>query len=227
LVAAARQLPAQTNSAPGKSGQATPSSAGSGVEARAERGDKSNQPAPAQRGGLTPAREAAAMTFVRQHHAELIDLLLYLKKQKPAAYDQAVLDLFRASERLAQQREQNYERYELDLAIWKTESRIELLSARLKMAGRDSPEGESLIAQLRKLLEEGHDLRAQRLELARQNLSERVEKLDRQLESMAATREQAIDRELQRLSNPPQTPVRAQKRKGENSSPNPQSKDPA
>jgi DNA anti-recombination protein RmuC len=113
------------------------------------------------------------------------------------------MDLFRASERLAQQKEINHDRYEVDLAIWKVESRIELLSARLKMAGRDSPEGESLVAQLRKLLEERHNLRAERLAHDRQKLAERLEKIDRQLETMRANREQNIERDLRRFVDPP------------------------
>jgi hypothetical protein len=156
--------------------------------------------------GLTSAREAAAMAFIKQHHPELVDLLVYLKQNQPAAYEQAVLDLFRASERLAQQKEVNYDRYELDLALWKVESRIELVAARLKMAGRDSPEGEKLVPQLRKLLEERHDLRAERLLHERQKITERIERIDRQLETMSANREQAVERELTRFVDP--APVR-------------------
>ena len=152
--------------------------------------------------GLTPEREAAAMTFVRQHHAELVDLLRYLKDEEPQAYRQAVLDLFRASERLAQAQERDYERYELELAIWKTESRIELLAARVKMAGRDSPEGQALLPQLTRQLEERHDLKMQRLALDRQRILERLEKIEKQLETMETNRASAIERELTRLTSP-------------------------
>jgi hypothetical protein len=113
------------------------------------------------------------------------------------------MDLFRASERLAQQKEVNFERYELDLALWKVESRIELLAARLKMAGRDSPEGEALISQLKTLLEERHDLKTERLVHDRQKIAERIEKIDRQLETMASNREQTIDRELKQFVEQP------------------------
>ena len=183
--------------------------------------DKLNKATPAKatvdkrRGspGLTSAREAAAMAFVKQHHPELVDLLLYLKQNQPAAYEQAVMDLFRASERLAQQKEVNYDRYEIDLALWKVESRIELLAAKLKMVGRDSPEGESLVPQLKKLLEERHDVRAERLMQERRRITDRVEKIDRQLEAMAANREQAIERELNRFVAPPASARPPQKNK--------------
>ncbi len=150
--------------------------------------------------GLTPEREAAAITFVRQHHVELVDLLLYLKVQRPKAYEQAVFDLFRVSERLAQQQVQNYDRYELDLALWKVESRIELLAARLKMAGPDSPEGQSLSPQLKKLLEQRLDLRLERLLFERERTAERLQRFDRQIDQARAHRGQNLDREFQRLT---------------------------
>jgi hypothetical protein len=188
-----------------------PSSANSDKGAASAARDKSNKVPPENRqadkrpsaAGLTSAREAAAMAFVKQHHPELVELLVYLKENRPAAYEQAALDLFRTSERLAQQKEINLDRYENDLALWKVESRIELLAARIKMAGPDSPEGESLVEQLKGLLEERHDLRAERLLHERQRITERVEKIDRQLETMAANREQAIQRELNRFVAPP------------------------
>jgi hypothetical protein len=182
------------------------SSSGSGKSSAPAAVDKSNKPALDKRqgqAGLTAAREAAAMAFVEQHHPELVELLRYLKEKQPAAYEQAAMDLFRASERLAQQKEVNYDRYELDLALWKVESRIELVAARLKMAGPDSPEGESLVGQLKKLLEERHDLRTERVVQERQRIAERAEKLDRQLQTLQANRPQAIERELNQFIHSP------------------------
>jgi hypothetical protein len=190
---------------PGAGSAPASSTAGSGKGSAPAAADKSNKSALDKRtqAGLTAAREAAAMAFVKQHHPDLVELLLYLKENQPAAYEQAAMDLFRASERLAQQKEINFDRYELDLALWKVESRIELVAARLKMAGPDSPEGETLAAQLKKLLEERHDLRAERLVQERERIAERAEKIDRQLETMAANRTQAIERELSQFTKSP------------------------
>src|SRR5687767_13810045 len=55
--------------------------------------------------GITPEREAAVMTFVKHHHAELAELLIHLKENAPKEYERAVRDLFRTSERLAQVQE--------------------------------------------------------------------------------------------------------------------------
>src|SRR5688500_7902960 len=40
--------------------------------------------------GITPEREAAVMTFVKQHHPELSELLIHLKEHTPKEYDRAV-----------------------------------------------------------------------------------------------------------------------------------------
>ena len=42
---------------------------------------------------LTLEREAAVMTFVRQHHPALERLLSHLKKREPTAYQRAARDL--------------------------------------------------------------------------------------------------------------------------------------
>src|ERR1700719_964914 len=93
---------------------------------------------PAERVPLTPEREAAAITFVRQHHAELVDLLNQLKESKPAEYQAAIRELFQTSERLAPLSEQAPPRYELELEAWKVKSRIQLLAARSTMSGDKS-----------------------------------------------------------------------------------------
>src|SRR5687768_12762986 len=54
---------------------------------------------------FTPEREAAAMTFVQAHHAELAPLLTHLKKSRPNDYQKAIRKLFGDSERLAHSRE--------------------------------------------------------------------------------------------------------------------------
>lgn len=152
---------------------------------------------------LTPEREAAALTFVERHHRELVDILRYLKEERPKAYEQAMLELFRVSERLAQHQMQSDERYEIELALWKIESRIELLAARLKMAGLDSPAGQTLAPQLEKLLEQRLELRMKRLAWERCRIAERMERIDRQIEHARVHREQNLRREFERLVTGP------------------------
>jgi hypothetical protein len=145
--------------------------------------------------GVTPEREAAVRTFLRQHHPELADLLLYLQTSQPHEYQRAVRDLFRASERLAQIQERDYDRYELELKLWKTSSRIQLLAARLSMNDSDD-----LRAQLRAALSEQIDLRAALLRRERDRLAGKVSKIDEQLNKLMDARHQEIERQMKVLT---------------------------
>src|SRR6266700_2080015 len=129
---------------------------------------------PVERAPLTPEREAAAITFVRQHHAELVDLLNQLKETKPAEYQTAIRELFQTSERLAQLREQDPQRYDLELDAWKTKSRIQLLAARSTMSGDKSFED-----QLHAALAQQADIRLRLMKLERDRVAERLQKLDK------------------------------------------------
>ena len=63
---------------------------------------------------ITPEREAAVMAFVRQHHAELGELLVRLKDTNSQEFERAIRDLSRTSERLAQIRKNDADRFELE-----------------------------------------------------------------------------------------------------------------
>lgn len=145
--------------------------------------------------GVTPEREAAVRTFLRQHHPELADLLLYLQTSQPHEYQRAVRDLFRASERLAQIQERDYDRYELELKLWKTSSRIQLLAARLSMNDSDD-----LRAQLRAALSEQIDLRAALLRRERDRFAGKVSRIDEQLNKLMDARHQEIERQMKVLT---------------------------
>ena len=118
---------------------------------------------------VTPEREAAVMKFVEQHHSELAVLLTHLKDNNHQEYDRAIRDIFRISERLVQTRQRDDRRYELELQQWQNQSRIDLLSARLKMANSDEYR-----EALRQLLAERIDLKAAVLQLERERLAERL-----------------------------------------------------
>jgi hypothetical protein len=153
------------------------------------------QPAKApKRAPLTPEREAAAITFVRQHHPELVDLLNQLKESKPAEYQTAIRELFQTSERLAQLREQDPERYELELAAWKIKSRIQLLAARSTMSADKAFED-----QLHAALVEQGDVRLKLMKLERDRTAQRLEKLDKNIAQYQASQATEIQRQFDRL----------------------------
>jgi hypothetical protein len=143
---------------------------------------------------VTPEREAAVMTFVRRNHEELAQLLTHLKEDQPKEYERAIRELFRASERLAQIQERDPGQYELELQLWNTQSRIQLLTARLKMGASDD-----LKTDLEKLLGQQLDLRVELLRLDRRKAEERLARIDADLARLEKQRNQVIKRQLQTL----------------------------
>jgi hypothetical protein len=143
---------------------------------------------------VTPEREAAALTFAQLHHPELADLLAALKAGNQSGYSDAIRDLFRTSERLARLKARLPDRYELELQLWKTDSRIHLLAARLAM--EDSP---SLQHQLRALLRDRLDQRAALLRYDRDKFAARVEKLETDLQELRQKGDASVESEFTRI----------------------------
>ena len=144
--------------------------------------------------GFSPEREAAAITFLDSHHAELGQLLKRLKKSRPMEYKKAVREIFRASERLTNWQDKNPKRYEVELKLWKLNSRIQLLAAKMRISGNPATK-----EKLRAAILAHNDARTERLVQERSRLSKRVEQLDAAIEKSRARREQAADRRLRQL----------------------------
>jgi hypothetical protein len=136
------------------------------------------------------------MTFVKQHHAELAELLIHLKENSPGEYDRAVRDLLRTSERLAQVQERDSLQYELELKQWKARSRAQLLAARLQMA-----DSEDLRKQLHAALSEEYDIRLQLLRRDHDRASDRMKNLADQIEKLGQRRNEEIERQLKQLTS--------------------------
>lgn len=150
--------------------------------------------------GITAGREAAVMTFVREHHPDLEALLIYLKQNRPGDYEKAFRELFAVSERLARIQEQDGGRYELELARWKLQSRIQLLAARLKMERTDE-----LRQQLREALAEQVDVEIAIAERDRDRLKDRLEKLEARIEKLTGGKQQTVDNQYRMLVQPGKT----------------------
>ena len=143
--------------------------------------------------GFTPEREAAAMTFVRTHHPELADLLTRLKDRRPGEYQKAIRDLFRASEKLAQSQEMQPLRYELELEVWKLNSRVQLLVARLTMDRSPAMEQE-----LRDLIARQLEVHEKVIKLDRDRAAERMKSLDAELSRLESDRAQVLEEKFQK-----------------------------
>lgn len=164
---------------PGRSGKAAPNKA----------------PQKARPIAVTPERVAAVMTFVQRNHSELADLLEHLKANQPREYEQAIRDLHRVTERLAQIQERDPVHYELEVAYWTSQSKVQLLSAQLKMADDDEIRG-----QLRDALSNQMDARLAVLRHERQRSADRLAKMDREISRLETERQILIERQLQTLT---------------------------
>ena len=145
--------------------------------------------------GMTKAREAAALAFVREHHAELEALLIQLKESQPKQYEQAVRDLFRTSERLAVWQEKDPQRHEVELNAWQARSRVQLLSATLLM----TPQDKSTAEKLKQALLEENKVRRKILLLDHERTSRRLERIEAQIESLEKNADKAVDRHIKQL----------------------------
>jgi hypothetical protein len=145
--------------------------------------------------GFTPEREAAALTFVKQYHPELANLLTVLKVKEKEEYYRAVRDLFRTSERLALYREKYPERYDLELRAWQVKSRIQLIATKIKL----TPDDTQLAQQLKSALIEQVDVRLEMLRHDREQQAARLKRLDEQIETLQSQRELNAERQLEVL----------------------------
>ncbi len=160
---------------------------------------------------LIPEREAAALAFAQKYHADLGELLVYLKANNPSAYQHAVFDLYRTSQRLAMHHDRgDMDRYQLELKMWQAQSRSQLIVARMKMTATAQLE-----KQLRQALSEQLELRAEILRRDREKTADRLQKLDEQLTQLNKDREGEIQRQIDLLirsaknktiADPPRSP---------------------
>jgi hypothetical protein len=142
---------------------------------------------------MSKADEAAALAFVKEHHAELANLLRVLRTMNQPQYRNAIRDLNRNRVRLEQFRRRSEDRYELELRAWQVKSRIQLMTARLQV--NDTP---ALRKELTAALHEQVDLRRQTLQAERQRLEERLSKIDDQLKRIDET---DAEQQLKQLLN--------------------------
>ena len=110
---------------------------------------------------FTEEREAAALFFVKKHAVELLPLLDKLKKDNLKQYQLEIREVFQVTELLAELMDEP-RRYELELKIWKTESKAHVLVAKLSTPSEE--ERKKIEASLQDLARELVDLDIQVLE---------------------------------------------------------------
>ena len=144
---------------------------------------------------ITPEREAAALAFVQRNHAELADLLAALKTSQPEEYERAIKDILRVTDRLALVQDRDPLQYELEVAAWTAQSRVELLAAKLKMGNT-----EELTRQLREALQTQNTAKAALLKHERQRVADRLNKLDSEIARFDGDRDELVNKQVKALT---------------------------
>src|SRR5207253_1129856 len=85
---------------------------------------------------FTEEREAAALFFVKKHVPEVLPLLAQLRKDNPATYQREIREIFQVTEMLADLQDEP-RRYEIELKIWKAETKAAALVAKLATPNED------------------------------------------------------------------------------------------
>lgn len=141
------------------------------------------------------AQESAALALVGDHHPELLDLLEQLKADNSKRYQQAIGELYRASQRLSDRQAKDPARYALELKAWQLDSQARLLAAKLTMDA--DPE---LEARLKAVLVDREDVAVALLEMDRIRLADRLQQVERQLEKRRAQRDSRANQAFEQLT---------------------------
>ena len=76
-------------------------------------------------------RGKRVLTFVHEHNPELAAVLTHLERRSPTDYEAAVNDLDRSVTKLIGARSGDPEVYEIELRVWQTRTRVDMLVAQL------------------------------------------------------------------------------------------------
>jgi hypothetical protein len=137
---------------------------------------------------FTEEREAAALCFLKKNASELLSLLERLKRDNPARYQQEIRAVFQVAEMLADL-EEDPQRHDLELQIWKLESKAHSLAARLQ--GQGEVERRTTEVELQKMARQLVDLDTRVLELKTEQAEKELSDLR---EELSKARGQVSDR---------------------------------
>ncbi|MEW4566707.1 hypothetical protein AB1L88_02455 [Tautonia sp. JC769] len=138
-----------------------------------------------------PEQERLAFEFVREHHAELAELLVSLRGRDPREYAAAIRELGRARENLDRLRRRDPNRAPLVLETWKAGSRVQLLTARLV-----SDPGSRRDAELRRALTDQLAAQLALQKYDRAQLQARIDQLDQAIRRQEERADTVIDARL-------------------------------
>jgi hypothetical protein len=145
---------------------------------------------------FTEAREAAALFFLKKHVPEMLPVLDRLKQADLPRYQQEIREVFQVTELLADLQDEP-RRHDLELRIWKAESRAAALAAGL--AGAADAERRKTEAALRDLARELVELDVQVLELKAAQLDKELGETRDELARARDSRDRQVKERYEQL----------------------------
>ena len=135
--------------------------------------------------------ETDAISFVQEHHPELVSLLQSLKAMRKKEYEMAIREIVRTRKRLESLAKREAETHAMELDAWKLQSKIDLLIAR--GIARDKAFDISVLRELVKLQVENQKKRWKHEQTM---LVKRQEQLDQLLVRTEGHEEEKVDQQL-------------------------------
>ncbi|HZZ71481.1 MAG TPA: hypothetical protein VFE24_04460 [Pirellulales bacterium] len=143
---------------------------------------------------LQAEHETSALGFVALNHPELVEVLNRLKTSHHAEYERAVRQIYQASERLSRLSKDDPEKHELELKLWKIQSRIQLMAAKAGVGGVPS-----ITDDLRTAFREELDVKADLLTLDRTRHLAQAKKAELELLRLQEGRDKEVDQRINEL----------------------------
>lgn len=137
-------------------------------------------------------RQDELLEFVKEHHPELVKLLQHLKKNRRGEFHEAMLDLDRSEQRISLFKDRNPQRYQIELNLWKTRSRIRMLVAQLSVEDNQRQQ-----RQLKQEVSQFFKLRKQQLLSDKERTEERLNRINENIEKFDSEGDELIERQFQ------------------------------
>jgi len=137
---------------------------------------------------ITKRREKAALRLAREHHPELLRLIVTLQRRFPRAYHSAVRELVADNARLMRAKQISDKEYDAALTEWMLRSKVRLVAAQMTVHSR--PQFQK---QLESLLIQGEKAKRRQVQLQIQRHRDQIKRLQRRLDQDPARN---VDRQL-------------------------------
>jgi hypothetical protein len=174
--------------------ETVPAAPSEGPKPRSSRSSRSSRPPADEASETREAREQRVLAFVREHNPDLAAVLTHLARRQSQEYDAALDDLDRTVSKLAGTKSKDPDLHAIELAVWQTRTRVEMLVAQL-MAGATKSRA-SLETKLREALAAELEAKAAHLAHRRQRS---MAWYDRQIDRIRAERDEMVETRMRSL----------------------------